>query len=397
MSWLWRMRGIQVLGAPAGDLALAAVLAAFSVADTVLTGQFQWLDQWRGPRLVNGLVVPAAALLLGWRRRYPLTVLAGVCAATVGLGFAYGASQTSVNVFVTAVAIYSAAAYASSVPLAAGIAGAGIWLRDAHDPSITSFGDHLWDWLFAGLFFGVGLATRRRHERVVAAEQQARAAQRDQAERAEAAAEAERQRIARELHDIVAHSLGVLVFQAGVGEQLIAQGQDRDQDKAREAFRAIRTAGLEAVGEMGTILGLIRGDGVAGREPQPRAADIETLVRKARDTGVPVEFGVHGDPPPLPAAVELSMYRIAQEGLTNAMRHAPSAPIRVCISYREQSVLVEVINEAGQGAAPGTGWRGSGRGLIGLGERVAIFGGQLDAGPRPDGGWRLAATLPAAR
>ncbi len=170
-------------------------------------------------------------------------------------------------------------------------------------------------------------------------------------------------------------------------------------DGARSAGsqRAIRTAGLEAVGEMGTILGLIRGDGVAGREPQPRAADIETLVRKARDTGVPVEFGVHGDPPPLPAAVELSMYRIAQEGLTNAMRHAPSAPIRVCISYREQSVLVEVINEAGQGAAPGTGWRGSGRGLIGLGERVAIFGGQLDAGPRPDGGWRLAATLPSAR
>jgi signal transduction histidine kinase len=391
MSWAARVRGVQVLGAPAGDLALSVVLAIFGFLDTTATGQFQWLDQWRGPRLINGIVVPTAALLLAWRRRFPLTVLAGVCAAMVGLGFAYGASQTSINVFVTAIAIYSAAAYGASVPLAAGIAAVGIWLRDAHDPAIRSVGEHLWDWVFAGLFFGVGLATRLRHERVVTAEGQARAAEHAQAERARAAAEAERQRIARELHDIVAHSLGVLVFQAGVGEQLI----DHDQGKAREAFRAIRAAGVEAVGEMGTILGLIRGDGVAGREPQPRAADIETLVRKARDTGVAVELAVHGAPPPLPAAVELSMYRIAQEGLTNAMRYAPSAPIRVGIGYREQDVLVEVVNEAGTGADPGP--HGSGRGLIGLRERVAIFAGQLDAGPRPEGGWRLAATLPVAR
>jgi signal transduction histidine kinase len=391
MSVTARMRGVQVAGASAGDLALAVVLAVFGFADTVLTAQFQWLDQWRGPRLVNGLVVPAAALLLAWRRRFPLTVLAGVCAAMVGLGFAYGASQTSTNVFVTAIAVYSAAAYASSVALAAGITAVGIWLRDAHDPAIRTFGEHAWDWVFAGLFFGIGLATRQRHTRVVTAENQARSAERDQAERAEAAAEAERQRIARELHDIVAHSLGVLVFQAGVGEQLI----DRDPGQAREAFRAIRAAGLEAVGEMGTILGLIRGDSVVGREPQPQAADIATLVRKARDTGVAVELEVHGDPPALPAAVELSLYRIAQEGLTNAMRYAPSAPIRVGVSYRERDVLVEVVNEAGAETGPGP--RGSGRGLIGLRERVAIFGGQLDAGPRPAGGWRLAATFPAAR
>lgn len=390
MNWVARMRGVQIAGAPAGDLAFAVVLAVFGFLDAVLTAQFQWLDQWHGPRLVNGIVVPAAALLLAWRRRFPLTVLAGVCAAMVGLGFAYGSSQTSTNVFVIAMAVYSAAAYAASVSLAAGITAVGIWLRDAHDPAITTFGEHLWDWVFVGLFFGVGLATRRRHKRVICAENQARSAEQAQAERAAAAAEAERRRIARELHDIVAHSLGVLVFQAGVGEQLI----DHDPGQAREAFRAIRVAGLEAVGEMGTILGLIRGDGVVGREPQPRAADIETLVRKARDTGVPVELGVHGDPPQLPAAVELSMYRIAQEGLTNAMRHAPSAAIRVGISYRERDVLVEVVNEARPGPEPGP--RGSGRGLIGLRERVAIFGGQLDVGPRPDGGWRLAATLPAA-
>ncbi len=395
-SWVVRARGVRVLGVPAGDLALAVVLAAFGFADTVFTGQFQWLDQWHGPRLVNGIVVPVAALMLTWRRRYPLLVLAGVGAAMVALGFAYGASQTSTNVFTTAIAVYSASAYSSSVPLAACLTAAAIWLRDARDPAIRSFGEHLWDWVFAGLFFGIGLATRLRHERVVSAEDQARRAERDQAERAEAAAEAERRRIARELHDIVAHSLGVLVFQAGVGEQLIG----RDPDQAREAFRSIRTAGLEAVGEMGTILGLIRGDGVSGREPQPRAADIESLVRKARETGMPVEFGVRGDAAALPAAVELSMYRIAQEGLTNAMRHAPAAPIRVEISYRRECVLVEVVNDESPQGPHGIGHgigRGSGRGLIGLGERVAIFGGRLEAGPRPEGGWRLAATLPVAR
>ena len=394
-SWVARMREARWLGVPAGDVALAVVLATFGFLDTVFNRQFIWMDQWRGPRLINGIVVPVAALLLAWRRRFPLAVLAGVLGAMVALGFAYGASQTSTNVFTAAVAVYSAAVYGASLPLAIGIAAVGIWLRDAHDPAIKTFGDHVWDWMFAGVFFGVGLATRRRHERVVSAEAQARAAERDQAERAEAAAEAERRRIARELHDIVAHSLGVLVFQAGVGEQLI----DHDPGQAQEAFRAIRAAGLEAVGEMGTILGLIRGDGAAGREPQPRAADIETLVRKACDTGVPVEYGVepgvHGDPPSLPAAVELSMYRIAQEGLTNAMRYAPTAPVRIGVSYREQDVLVEVVNEAGAGTAPVSG--GSGRGLIGLRERVAIFGGQLDSGPRPEGGWRLAATLPVTR
>ncbi len=394
-SWVARRREARWLGVPAGDLALAVVLAVFGFLDTVLNGQFIWMDQWRGPRLINGIVVPVAALLLAWRRRFPLSVLAGVLGAMVALGFAYGASQTSTNVFTAAVAVYSAAVYGASVPLAVGIAAAGIWLRDAHDPAIKTFGDHVWDWMFAGVFFGVGLATRRRHERVISAEAQARAAEQAQAERAEAAAEAERRRIARELHDIVAHSLGVLVFQAGVGEQLI----DRDPGQAQEAFRAIRAAGLEAVGEMGTILGLIRGDDVAGREPQPRAADIETLVRKARDTGVAVEYGVEiggpGEPPPLPAAVELSVYRIAQEGLTNAMRYAPAAAVRIGVSYREQNVLVEVVNEAGTGTGPGP--CGSGRGLIGLRERVAIFGGQLDSGPRPEGGWRLAATLPVTR
>ena len=379
----------RLLGAPVGDLAVAVLLAGFAFVDTVFTEQLDWLDQWRGPRPVNGVVVPVAALLLAWRRRYPLLVLTGTFAALTGLGLAYGSTQASITVFTVAIAVYSAAAYGRQLAYAVAVAAVGVWLRDALDPDISSLGDRLWDWLFVGIFFGIGLATRRRHERLAAVEEQARVEQASHKARVEEAAEAERRRIARELHDIVSHSLGVLIFQAGVGEQLI----DQDPAKAREAFQSIRLAGVEAIGEMTTILGLIRGAHVAPREPQPRAADVESLVRKARDAGVAVEFGVHGQPEPLPAAVELSVFRVAQEGLTNAMKHAPSAVVRLEVRYQGHGVEVEVVNDGGPIQAGSNG----GYGLIGLGERVAIFGGSLDVGPRPEGGWRLLATLPVAR
>src|SRR5262249_38120652 len=153
-----------------------------------------------------------------------------------------------------------------------------------------------------------------------------------------------------------------LIFQAGVGEQLV----DHSPAKAREAFESIRVAGLEAIGEMTTILGLIRGEASVPRAPQPRTADIESLVRKARDTGVVAAFGVHGQPRPLSAALELSLYRIAQEGLTNAMKHAPSAPVRIDVRYQGHDVAVEVVNEDGPSAPARCD---GGHGLIGLGER----------------------------
>jgi signal transduction histidine kinase len=384
---LARLRTAEVLGAPLGDLAMAVVLALFGLVDTVFTGQMQWLDQWRGPRLINGIVVPLIALALTWRRRFPLTVLTIVLGGMVSLSLAYGASQTTSNVFVSAIAIYSAAVYGRSLLLAAVLIAVGVAIRDAHDPAIVTFGEHLWSGLFAALAFLVGLATRQRQARALTLEERAAAVEQEQRQRAEEAAEEERRRIARELHDIISHSLGVVVLQAGAAEQVL----DHDPQRARAVLETIRTTGLEAIGEMSRLLGLIRHDAPAFREPQPSLADIDAMVASMRDAGLQVDLVIHGQPDhPLPAAVELSVFRIVQEGLTNALKHAGTGPVRASLTFSGQEVAVEIADD---GAGPAAG-RGARLGLIGMRERVAVFGGCLDAGPRPDGGWTLRATLP---
>jgi signal transduction histidine kinase len=257
------------------------------------------------------------------------------------------------------------------------------------DPEIHTFGDAIWSATLLGLVFLAGLAGRSLQARASAVEQRAAALDREEEERAAAAAAEERRRIARELHDIVSHSLGVLVLQAGAAEQVL----ERDPDRAREVLRSIRATGQEAIGEMGTLLGLIRGEAVAAREPQPSLADLEGLIARTREAGLAVELEVEGDRRALPAALELSAFRIVQEGLTNALKHARTAQARVILRYGERELEVEVRDD-GTGSANG---RGSRRGLAGIGERVAVFGGRLEAGPRPDGGWTLRAAFPLSR
>jgi signal transduction histidine kinase len=222
--------------------------------------------------------------------------------------------------------------------------------------------------------------------RTYALEQHAETLEREQEQRATAAVEEERRRIARELHDIISHSLGVLVLQAGAAEQVL----ERDPERAREVRRSSRATGQEAIGEMGTLLGLIRGEAVASREPQPSLADLDRLVAKMREAGLDVGLEIQGERRALPAALELSAFRIVQEGLTNALKHAGPAHARVLLRYGDDELEVEVADD---GSGNGNG-RGNRRGLAGIGERVAVFGGRLDAGPRPDGGWTLRAGFP---
>lgn len=384
---LRHLRQRRVARAPVVDAALALALGVVSLVETALGG-LRWLDQWQGDPLVNAVVVTTATVGLAWRRVAPMTVLCAVLGALAGLAVLYGASQTTVGVFAAGIAIYSAAAYGHSLALAGALVALGVLVRDFHDTALATFGDHVWSPLFAGLAFAGGVATRLHQERVLAVEQRNAVLQREQADLVAAVVEEERRRIARELHDVVSHSLGIVVLQAGAAEQVLDE-----PEKVRSILRSVRSSGLEAIGEMGTLLDVLRADGEPSRHPQPTLADLPALIASSGAPGVVLELHTEGDPRPLPAALELSAYRIAQEGVTNALKHASASRVVVTLRYIPTGVEVEVTDD-GRGTAGGHGTR---RGLAGIGERVNVFGGDLAFGPLPAGGWSLLARLPVGR
>jgi signal transduction histidine kinase len=198
----------------------------------------------------------------------------------------------------------------------------------------------------------------------------------------------ERVRIARELHDVVAHHVSVMGVQAGVARRLF----DRDPAEAVAAIGSVETASRQAIADLQQLVGVLRrqgdGDDLA---PQPSLQRLPELVEHMRQTGLPVELTVKGHQGPLPAGVELSAYRIIQEALTNTLKHAGPARAAVSVRYGNGAVELEVVDD-GQGsppARPGTG----GKGLVGMQERVRLYGGRLDVGPRLGGGFRVHAVL----
>jgi signal transduction histidine kinase len=203
----------------------------------------------------------------------------------------------------------------------------------------------------------------------------------------------ERARIARELHDVVAHSVGVMVVHAQGARRVL----DRDPERARQALETIERTGQTALEEMRSTLGALRRpDGDAPLAPQPGMDDLGALIEQARQSGLTVELVTEGDPAPLPAGVDRSAYRIVQEALTNARKHAGPVRTRVAVRYGGRALELE-ITDAG---APGRSRNGvastDGHGLVGMRERVALYGGSLHADHRPEGGFVVRATLPIA-
>jgi signal transduction histidine kinase len=209
------------------------------------------------------------------------------------------------------------------------------------------------------------------------------------AERARVAVESERGRIARELHDVVAHNVSVMVVQAGGVRRLLDPGLERE----REALATIEETGRRALAEMRRMVGVMRGaeSTTPEREPQPGLARLDRLVDEIRDAGLPVMMTIEGTPTPLGAGIDLSAYRIVQEALTNTLKHAGPARASVTVRYASGNVEL-VVEDDGIGRASSNG--GAGHGLIGMRERVGVYGGTLDAGPKPRGGFRLEAILP---
>jgi signal transduction histidine kinase len=250
-------------------------------------------------------------------------------------------------------------------------------------------GDYFWTAMIFTVFwlagFGLGLKMRQ----VTEAEERAIRAEREREEEARAAVAEERARIARELHDIVGHSVSVMTVQAAGVRSLLKPEQERE----REALQVIEQTGREALAEMRRLVGVLRQPEEApALAPQPSLEHVDKLVAQAREAGLPVDLRVEGDPVQLPAGVDLTAYRLVQEGLTNAIKHANAESAEVVVRYRNGTVELTVSDD---GSGDGGGESG-GHGLVGMRERVSVYGGSLDAGPRPDGGYELHATLPVS-
>ena len=241
-----------------------------------------------------------------------------------------------------------------------------------------------------------GRISARRHHRAELVEHRAAQVESGAADIAREAAERERTRIARELHDVVTHSMSVMVVQAQAAQTLAAS----DTDRAREAMRAVEDAGRTALVEMRRLLGVIRADGPVGapgdRAPQPRLEDLPGLVQRVREAGLPVSYAIDGDPDGVPAGVAVCAYRIVQEALSNVVRHCGTVATRVELRVSDSALDVGVENVPSRRPLPPPAG-GGGRGLAGMRERVAVFDGRLETGPLPDGGFAVHAVLPLGR
>ena len=332
------------------------------------------------PALGYALVIVAAGSL-AWRRRFPLIVLV-IVAAAASIGSLLG--YWPEFVLVLWIAVYSAAANTERDSLTrvlapvAVITSVAIGLGERGDRGLN-WVDVLSDMVVTfGVPLVLGRMTFNRRRRVL----------RDRELATREAVAAERAAIARELHDVVAHHMSVMVVQAGAAR---AVGES-DPAAASDALRQIETSGRTGLAEMRRLLGILKAEGDGdGRAPQPGLADLGELLDSMRATGLAVEAVVEGSTMPLPPGVDLSAYRIVQEALTNALRHAGGASARVLVRYEPAALELEIADD---GLGPPDGPSTQGQGLIGMRERAQLFGGAFEAGPRPGGGFLVRARLP---
>jgi signal transduction histidine kinase len=256
-----------------------------------------------------------------------------------------------------------------------------------HDPQTQSASDYFWSLITFSIAWIIGFALGERLRETDVARRLAEQAELEREEQARLAVTEERARIARELHDVVGHSVSVMTVQAAAVRRLL----EPDQDREREALLVVEQTGREALAEMRRMVGVLRRPEEApALAPQPSLEHLDKLVAHTRETGLPVELRVEGVPAQLPAALDTTAYRIVQEALTNAVKHANASRAEVIVRYRNGTVEL-IVSDDGDGDGDGGG---SGHGLVGMRERVSVYGGELEAGPQAGGGFRLRATLP---
>jgi signal transduction histidine kinase len=349
-----------------------------------------------GSKLLTVPALVAMTVPLAWRRRAPLAVLSVpftvllVEALAAPLADASLPRPTSAAMLAGwVIAVYSTGAHAE-LPwsLAGAVMGFSFLPISVAADSGRSFDDiEPVSVLFILIPWATGLALRRQRAQALRLRVLADRLDREREERARAAVIEERTRIARELHDEIAHSVSVIAVQADAAEGAL----ERDPGLAREPLAAIKTTARSALVEMRRLLGVLREAGEAPTlSPPPGLAQLGVLVEQARRTGLVAELRVEGQPVTLPAGLDATAYRIVQEGLTNVRKHAGPAQVRVVVGYGMSDLELEVRDD-GRGVRSGDG---AGHGLLGVRERVALYGGEMHAGPAPGGGYLLRARLP---
>ena len=331
----------------------------------LVAGQLEvWLGDLGSDRLASSLILPVAVLPVMLRRRAPLAGCAlfalGAPLQLVTDGVAYDQLASLVAMLLLA---FSAPVPAGPALIFGGVLASGS-LQDGADAAFVL--------ILVGAAVGAGYLVRDRSRQADLLRELA-------AENERLAVQAERARIARELHDAVAHAVSIMVVQAGAAEQVL----DAEPERARAPLQAIQQAGRRAHDELRRMVGILR-EG-AEHDPTPGLAQLPALVEGA---GLPVELEVRGTPVPLPTGLDVSAYRIAQEALTNVRKHAGATRAHVTLEYAPDALLIEVVDD-GRGGVP----NGRGHGLMGMRERAALFRGELEAGPRPDGGFAVRARL----
>jgi signal transduction histidine kinase len=356
-------------------LLACAVFVVGAVA--VAAGQ----DQDPGHTFAGYVLVLAASAPLAMRRRWPIAVLAATGIVTAVYPLVLSGSPTELALIV---ASYSAASMVDrrtftrrALPLATAAAIVDQLAQQRHGN---------WVEVLTGVTFTVllpmllGRIAYNRRLRIAA----------DRSRAAEDAVSAERARIARELHDVVAHAMAVMVVQAGAARTIV----DADPNGAKAAIAEVEATGRTGLAEMRRLIGVLTaGDGEAERAPQPGLAQLDELVRTVRAAGIPVEVLRSGDERALPPAIDVNAYRVIQEALTNTLKHAGDAHASVTLTYADDALEIEVADD---GVGPRDG-DPPGHGLVGMRERVAVFGGTLVAGPRPGGGFIVRARFPVER
>ena len=343
-----------------------------------------------GPLWFDLLAVTAIVTPLFFRRRFPF-------GAPVAVGVAVGLTafvderlvpKDFIPFIAGCAAVFLVGLLRERAQAVAGIVLAiGVEALVAYRDPLKNLSAFIATCIVFGLIWTVAFALGRKFQEADEARERAARAEREREERARTAVTDERARIARELHDVVGHSVSVMTVQASAVRRLLRE----DQEKEREALEVVEQTGRQALAEMRRLVGVLRRPEEApALAPQPSLEFLEKLVAHVREAGLPVDLRVEGKPAQLAPGVDLTAYRLIQEGLTNALKHAGASHAEVIVRYGDDDVELLVADD-GRGAGDGDG---GGHGLVGMRERVTVYGGELDAGPRADGGFELRARLP---